>query len=317
MSEPSPSAPGKAGPSKKPVSPARNAIGLVVLIAVVVVGYFEVSAKTGYNAAVNALDKRLEDEDHGLPTMPEAEKLIGKQADDAGSDYQEGHLTLHEEDLHLERADRLLHAGGVLHEAAGAGLAPHRGGREVQSGAESHAATTRGHRAAPRRDDVGPLSKGKVAKNSKKAKADGKKPTDDDKAKADEKKPTTTTRPRPTRRSPPTTTRPRPTRRSPPTTTRRRRPTRGIEGRAGKGGVVPLPSVHRRGWRPPAGAGSSIHRARRESRDGPDGGSGIGDRSAGGPSSTDAPMIRSSRGRQPVRACRSHRRGGVSSQALP
>ncbi len=94
MSEPSPSAPGKAGPSKKPVSPARNAISLVVLIAVVVVGYFEVSAKMGYTAAASALDKRLQDEDHGLPTMPEAEKLIGKQADDAGSDYQEGPLKL-------------------------------------------------------------------------------------------------------------------------------------------------------------------------------------------------------------------------------
>ncbi len=91
MSEPSPSAPGKAGPPKKQVSPARNAIGLVVLIAVVVVGCFEVYAKYfGYNPAANALDKRLKDEDHGLPSLEETEKLIGKPADDVGGEVQVG-----------------------------------------------------------------------------------------------------------------------------------------------------------------------------------------------------------------------------------
>jgi hypothetical protein len=90
MSELSPSAPGKAGPPKQPVSPARNAIGLVVLAAVVVIGYFEVKAKMGYNAATSAVDKRLQDEEHGLPEQEEAEKLIGKQADDAGSEVQDG-----------------------------------------------------------------------------------------------------------------------------------------------------------------------------------------------------------------------------------
>jgi hypothetical protein len=90
MSEPSPSAPGKAGPPKKQVSPARNAIGLIVLIAVVVVGYFEISARVGYTMAVNALNKRLADEDHGLPTVTETEKLIGKAPDDAGSEFREG-----------------------------------------------------------------------------------------------------------------------------------------------------------------------------------------------------------------------------------
>jgi hypothetical protein len=94
MSESSPSAPGKAGPPKEPVSPVRNIIGLIVLVAVVVIGYFEVSAKFGYEAAVKAVDKRLQDEDHGLPEQPEAEKLIGKSADDAGSEVQEGSLRL-------------------------------------------------------------------------------------------------------------------------------------------------------------------------------------------------------------------------------
>jgi hypothetical protein len=94
MSEPSPSAPEKAGPPKKQVSPARNAIGLVVLLAVVVIGYFEVTAKMGYRAAADALDKRLQEEDHGLPSQEEAEKLIGKQADDAGGEVVEGNRAL-------------------------------------------------------------------------------------------------------------------------------------------------------------------------------------------------------------------------------
>jgi hypothetical protein len=89
MSNPSSSAPKKAGPSKKPVSPARNAISLVVLIAVLVIGYLEISARVGYTMAVNALEKRLNDEEHALPTLEEAEKIIGKQADDAGGDVQD------------------------------------------------------------------------------------------------------------------------------------------------------------------------------------------------------------------------------------
>jgi hypothetical protein len=94
MSEPSPSAPGKAGPPKKQVSPARNAISLVVLVAVVVIGYFEVTAKMGYRAAADALDKRLQEEDRGLPSQEEAEKLIGKPADDAGGEVVESNRAL-------------------------------------------------------------------------------------------------------------------------------------------------------------------------------------------------------------------------------
>src|SRR5579875_3484325 len=73
MSGPGSSAPGTASPAKQPVSPARNIIGIIVLIAVVVVGWLEYSAKAGYNAAVTAVNQRLEDEEHGLPTQSEIE----------------------------------------------------------------------------------------------------------------------------------------------------------------------------------------------------------------------------------------------------
>ena len=55
MSEPSSPGPEKTGPPKKGVSPARNVIGVVVLAGVLVFGYFEYSAKSGYNAAMDRL----------------------------------------------------------------------------------------------------------------------------------------------------------------------------------------------------------------------------------------------------------------------
>jgi hypothetical protein len=94
MSEFSPSAPEKAGPPKKPVSPARNLISLAVLVAVVVVGYFEVSAKWGYEGAAKKLDKWLEDDNKGLPSQEEAESMIGKSADDAGTEVEKNNLKL-------------------------------------------------------------------------------------------------------------------------------------------------------------------------------------------------------------------------------
>jgi hypothetical protein len=90
MSEPSSSATGKAGAPKKPVSPLRNIIGIVVLIAVVIVGWFQYSALAGYNAAVNALEARSSDEGKDLMTESEAQQLLNKEPDDAGSDAQEG-----------------------------------------------------------------------------------------------------------------------------------------------------------------------------------------------------------------------------------
>ncbi len=90
MSEPSTSEPVKAGPAKEPVSPVRNIIGLVVLVAVVAFGWFEYSAKARYNSVVNALNDRMAKEDLGLMTQAEAEQAIGKAPDDAGGDAQVG-----------------------------------------------------------------------------------------------------------------------------------------------------------------------------------------------------------------------------------
>jgi hypothetical protein len=83
----------KAGASKKKVSPTRNAIGIVVLIAVVVFGWLQYRAKSGYNAAATALNGRIEDEDKGLLMVDEAERLIGKSPDGPGSDAEEGNRT--------------------------------------------------------------------------------------------------------------------------------------------------------------------------------------------------------------------------------
>jgi len=81
------------GSPKKPVSPARNAIGLVALIAVVVWCWFEYSAKSGYNAAVTALGARTEDETKGLMPVKEAEGLLGKSPDGPGVDFNDSFTT--------------------------------------------------------------------------------------------------------------------------------------------------------------------------------------------------------------------------------
>jgi hypothetical protein len=81
-----PSSPGSAttGAPKKGVSPARNIIGLVVLLALAVVAWLEYSANFGYNGAVKALDARTQDEDKGLMEVQEAENLLGKSPDGPG-----------------------------------------------------------------------------------------------------------------------------------------------------------------------------------------------------------------------------------------
>ncbi len=82
---------GKSGDRSKPrakVSPARNVVGLVLLVAFSGAAIFEVMANRGYNGAVTKLEKRLpkdetdpNDKNSGLPTQAEAEKLIGKGPD--------------------------------------------------------------------------------------------------------------------------------------------------------------------------------------------------------------------------------------------
>jgi hypothetical protein len=82
-----------AGSPKKPISPARNVIGIVLLIAVVAWCWFEYSAINRYNAAVTAIDARLGDESKALPPIQEAEALLGKPADGPGTEYKEGYQT--------------------------------------------------------------------------------------------------------------------------------------------------------------------------------------------------------------------------------
>ena len=189
MSEMSSSAPEKSGPAKKPVSPARNVIGLIVLVAVVVVGGLEVWAKFGYNSAVNALNDRMKDEDKGLMTLPEAETMIGKAPDDAGSDVQEGNFTF----LKKNYTWKGLISSYTLSAYYTNKTAPAL--HHIEAGKEY----TPEPRATPPLPEAGALplpgmrpvdpSSQKVAKQSKKAKADDKKPAADEKAKADDKKP--------------------------------------------------------------------------------------------------------------------------------
>jgi hypothetical protein len=86
-----PSSPGSAttGAPRKGVSPARNIIGLVVLLALAVVAWLEYSANFGYNGAVKALDARTQDEEKGLMDVQEAETLLGKLPDGPGVEIKE------------------------------------------------------------------------------------------------------------------------------------------------------------------------------------------------------------------------------------
>jgi hypothetical protein len=100
MSDLDPSGPGSSEPSssggeatgtpKKSVSATRNIIGLIALIAVVTVGGFEYKAKSQYNAAVTAINSRLEDESRDLMTPAEAEGLIGVAPDGPAAKTVEG-----------------------------------------------------------------------------------------------------------------------------------------------------------------------------------------------------------------------------------
>ena len=90
MSDPSSVGPEKSSPPKKPISPARNIAGLVILAAVLVVCWFEYSAVLGFNAAVKALETRTQNEEQSLASVTEAEELLGKAADGPAEEFKDG-----------------------------------------------------------------------------------------------------------------------------------------------------------------------------------------------------------------------------------
>jgi hypothetical protein len=75
---------------KKPISPARNIIGVVALIAVLAVGALQYAQKLGYNAAVTALNKQTQNEESAMMTVQETEQLLGKAPDGPGIDFRDG-----------------------------------------------------------------------------------------------------------------------------------------------------------------------------------------------------------------------------------
>jgi hypothetical protein len=89
MSETAPVEPEKTVPAKKPISPARNIVGLIVLVAAVAVCVIEYSAYFGHRWAAAALKARVEEEEKDLMTVQEAEALLGKEADGPAVDFNE------------------------------------------------------------------------------------------------------------------------------------------------------------------------------------------------------------------------------------
>jgi hypothetical protein len=78
-------APGRAEPGlKKKVSPVRNAIGLVLLVAFSAVAYGEWDANRRSSAGIAKLNRALANEDGDLLTMEQVEGLLGRGPDGPG-----------------------------------------------------------------------------------------------------------------------------------------------------------------------------------------------------------------------------------------
>ena len=78
-------APGRAGPGpKKKVSPARNAIGLVLLVAFSAVAYLEWDANRRSSAGIARLNRALAEEEGDLLSMEQVEGLLGRGPDGPG-----------------------------------------------------------------------------------------------------------------------------------------------------------------------------------------------------------------------------------------
>jgi hypothetical protein len=69
---------------KKKVSPARNAIGLVLLVAFSAVAYKEWDANRRSNAAIFKLNQVLANNEDDLLTMEQVEGLLGRGPDGPG-----------------------------------------------------------------------------------------------------------------------------------------------------------------------------------------------------------------------------------------
>jgi hypothetical protein len=77
----SPEAGATASTPKAKVSPARNAVSLVLLIVLLIVGGLELTALFQFNGAVSKLDQALEANQDDLLPLTDVEALLGKQPD--------------------------------------------------------------------------------------------------------------------------------------------------------------------------------------------------------------------------------------------
>jgi hypothetical protein len=78
-------APGRAGPGlKKKVSPARNAIGLVLMVAFSAVAYLEWDANRRSSAGIARLNQALANEEGDLLSMEQVGGLLGRGPDGPG-----------------------------------------------------------------------------------------------------------------------------------------------------------------------------------------------------------------------------------------
>jgi hypothetical protein len=76
---------GQAGPGvKQKISPVRNAIGLVLLVAFSTVAYLEWNANRRSSAGIAKLNQALAKEEGDLLTMEQVEGLLGRGPDGPG-----------------------------------------------------------------------------------------------------------------------------------------------------------------------------------------------------------------------------------------
>jgi hypothetical protein len=77
-------APQGTKPGPKKVSPLRQAIGVVLLVAFSAVAYLEWDANRRSSAAMTRLNQALENEEGDLLSKDQVEKMIGRQPDGPG-----------------------------------------------------------------------------------------------------------------------------------------------------------------------------------------------------------------------------------------